>query len=108
MEGERLIRELLSVKKKFENKPVLTFETNIPMMIYDVVNELNKLNAEIESNKHYIELGKAIEKAFDEGYTLMKVSDTDVVDVRYEDTIEIEVYKEINDLLTWKEGKNHD
>ena len=71
MENKRLIKELLSVKKKYENKPVFTFETDIPMMIDDVVTELNRLNTEYEANKSYVELGKAVEKAFDDGYTIV-------------------------------------
>jgi hypothetical protein len=50
MNGEQLIKELMSVKKKYENKPVFTFETDIPMMINDVITELNRLNTEYEAN----------------------------------------------------------
>ena len=36
------------------------------------VKILLELKVEYEANKHYIELGKAVEKAFKEGYTLTK------------------------------------
>lgn len=100
MESKKIIKELLSVKKKFENKPVLTFETNIPMMIYDVVTELNRLNAELESNKDNIELGKAVRKAFERDaiivYNAVYGNDGEILNYEYSETKE--------EFLEWAEG----
>lgn len=76
-----------------------------------MLNELSALERKAklyDENEKYIEIGKAVDKAINEGYTLLKVVDIDVVDVRYEDSIEVEVYREINDLLKWKGDTNID
>jgi hypothetical protein len=95
MKSEQLIKELLSVKKKYENRPVFTFETDIPMMINDVVAELNRLNTEYEANKHYIELGKAVEKAYNKGAFLIY----DVVEDSQQNIISYNSDSDLDDLL---------
>lgn len=71
MEGEQLIIQLLRVKEQYKHKPCYTGEVNIPNMIDDMVSEINRLTSKNAHDEHYIELGKAIEKAFDEGLALI-------------------------------------
>jgi len=91
MEGERLIRELLSVKEKYKNVTLYTGDTNIPMMIDDVIAEINKLVSKNAHDKHYIELGKAIKEAFEIG---AEIQDCGTY-----------VIESVEGLLEWAEGR---
>jgi len=43
MEINKLVRELVNTKKKYKDKPLDTFETNIPAMIDDCLEHLRKI-----------------------------------------------------------------
>ena len=74
------------------------------------LRELDDKIAEYESNKHYIELGKAVEKAFDEGYTLTK-NPMKFVSAEIKDALHLLKWHELiniveeEDLLEWAEGR---
>lgn len=94
MKGEQLIIQLLMVKEQYKYKPCYTGEVNIPNMIDDMVSEINRLTSKNAHDEHYIELGKAVEKAFRQGYDLIYNTDVlDQCDVK-------EIYSK-KDLLKW-------
>ena len=101
MKGEQLIIQLLRVKEQYKYKPCYTGETNIPNMIDDVITEINRLTSKSTHDKHYIALGKAVEKAFNDGYTIV-FQDYDYV----EDKMEVlDFIGNKTDLLEWAEGR---
>jgi hypothetical protein len=58
---------------------------------------------EFDELERLVKIGYATEKAFEEGYSLMKLLYTVKLDMRYEDEYEEDVYEEIENLLEWAE-----
>ena len=61
------------------------------------------MNEELDELERLAKIGRATEKAFEEGYSLMKLLYTVKLDMRYEDEYEEDVYEEIENLLEWTE-----
>jgi hypothetical protein len=97
MKGEQLIMNLLRVKEQYKYKPCYTGEVNIPNMIDDVVAEINRLTSNSVHDKHYIELGKAVESAYNKGAFLIY----DVVEDYQQNIISYNSDSDLDDLLEW-------
>lgn len=61
---------------------------------FERIEELERIATEYESNKHYIELGKAIKEAFEIG---AEIQDCGTY-----------VIESVEGLLEWAEGRNND
>ena len=65
------------------------------------VKILLELKSEYEANKHYIELGKAVEKAYElEGVEFIEFNNFDGGTVKF--------FHGTDDLLEWAEGRSND
>lgn len=108
MKGEQLIIQLLRVKEQYKYKQCYTGEVNIPHMIDDVVSEINRLTSKNAHDEHYIELGKAVEKAFEEHDYLdaVKCFEKEEGQIeRYVDEEKTHQFDSIEDLFEWAEGR---
>ena len=68
------------------------------------VNELERIATEYEADKHYIELGKAVEKAYNKGAFIIY----DVVEDYNQNIISYNSDSDLEDLLEWAEGRTND
>jgi hypothetical protein len=64
------------------------------------LNELRRLATKYEENKRYIELGKAVKEAFENGYALDAWEYDEMDELKIFDSI-----KNDGDLLEWAEGR---
>ena len=97
MTTEKMIRDLEATKKSFEGKFVGTGEVNVAWMIEDIIKF-------IKSQESDAELGRAVRKAFEEGYSVMRddgdFEETFDNDIVYEYDLKTIAINEKN-LLKW-------
>lgn len=70
MEADVTRNTLNYMHNLLDNNP--NYDMTIAEKTVKELEELERISTEYESNKHYIELGKAVKKAFEEGFTVIK------------------------------------
>ena len=82
-------------------------DTMLFKQAFERIEELERIAAKYEANKHYIELGKAVEKAFEKTHQAMFVTywQEEEGGEQYIDMNSSFNFDSVEDLLEWAEGR---